>query len=375
MSRTAPGAPRLARVTYSDHLVILIGRIEAAAARVAAADPERRAAVAATSRRESARLSARLSASPLDEATAAAVDQRLAQGLPPIEGASPRPHDAGGATAGGAGGWARALKLEGMPTQQLAALEYANLLACFDAEPDLADRLFVEPIATLQTLHGLICNGLVDPAEIGRPRRTGRAVHDGAQGQVIYNAPAPEAVGDLLAWLERWLGRGSAALHSAVVAGVVHERILEWQPFEAANGRVARAAARLVLRARGLDPAGVAVSERALAADPLGYHREVGATIRRRGDLGPWLERWAEALCVGMEQAAADIDPGLRSVAPAAAVETVRALPPDRGLTIAEYATRRGCSLEAARADLQALEQAGLVRCEPRSKGLRWRRV
>ena len=362
------------RVAYTDHLVALLCQAEAAAARLAGADPDRRAATVAEARREAARLSAKLDASPLEDATAEAVHARDAAGLPPVEHLEALP-----APEACTGGWARTLKLEDMPTQDVAAVEYGNLLATFDAERDIAAWFFERPLEALAELHTQLTHGLVAPEDAGRPRRTEQAVHDGAQGMVVWNAPAAEAVPGLLEELAGWLsgagGRmGSAALPALIVAGVVHERILEWQPFEAANGRVARCASRVVLRARGVDPHGCAVVERVLARDVAGYHQEVAATMRRR-ELGPWLERYAEAAAAALEEAADAVDPRPLPEPPARARELLATLAPGESLTIADYARRVGVGFETARADLRALVGARGLRPEPGSKGLRYRRA
>lgn len=366
------------RIAYSDHLVSLIAQAEGAAARVAGAEPQQRARLATSARRESARLSVRLDASPLEDATADAVDARERAGQPvaPDPGPPPRPMAAPAvASPPSGGGWALALKLEGMPTQEMAAIEYANLLACYDLEVELADCFFERPLAALRTLHGRVCAGLVDPEAVGRWRRTAQAVHDGAQGRVIYNAADPRALPGLLAGLADWLGRGSARLPALVVGGVVHERLLQWQPFEAGNGRVARCASRVVLRARGVDPDGVAVVERGLAADALGYYGEVAATMRRRDDLAPWLERYAEAAVDALEDAAEALAPRPTPSLPARARWVVEDMAPGEPLTVAEYAERAGVSLEGARMDLRALTTAKVLRPQPRTQGLRYRRV
>lgn len=283
-------------VRYSHHLVGLVGRAEAAAARLADADPDRRRVVAAGARREAARLSVRLDGSPLDDATAERVDRgEVPAGVP--------------APATARTGWASALNLEGMATQDVAAVEYAGVLDAWDAEARLAGAWHDDPLAVLRELHGLLVGGLVDPDVAGRWRRTEQAVHDGAQGRIIHRAPLPEHLDGLMDGLAGWVIERSARVPAAVAAGTVHQRLLEWLPFEAANGRLARAAARLVRRARGLDPDAVAVPERGHAADALRYHAEVAATVRRRGDLGPWLERDVAALADALDHAVDAVSP------------------------------------------------------------------
>ena len=375
------------RFRDTEHLAALVADADAAAARIAAADPQRRAELAASARRTVARLSARLDGSPLEDATADRVDADERAGLPPTSVADRAPALDSTATvtsdgASGTPGWARVLRIDSMPTQDVAAVEYANLLAAVDAEPALAPRFLQEPGAVLVTLHGLVCRGLVDPAIIGRPRRSELAVHDGAQGRVLYNTPPPGAVGDLLAGLVAWLAgdlpagfaRPAAETPALLLAGVVHERLLQWQPFAAGNGRVARAAALLELRARGLDPDGVAVPEAAFIADRVAYYGEVAATIRRRDDLTAWLERCAEATVEALEAAADALGPRPEPDAPASAVRTVSALAPGDTITVADLAAAAEVSRADAQRHLRALVRAGLLARDPGTRGLRYRR-
>lgn len=355
------------RVPYTAYLVALVAEAATAAGRLIDLDPARRADLASRSRREAARLSARLDGSPLDDETAGAID----------EGTWVAPAEVSAVEQ--VGGWAQALRLDGMATSDVAGVEYANLLAAADLEPGLAETFFDRPLDALAALHGVICRGLVDPEAAGRFRSTAQAVHDGAQGRVIFNAPDPAAVPGLMAELEAWLRgdgvEGSAAYPAPVVSAVVHEVLLQWQPYEAANGRLARAAARLVLRARGMDPHALAVPERSWAADPGGYYAEVAATMRRRGDMGPWAERCVEALASALA-AAADAAHQVATSSPhARALAAAQALVPGQSVTVADYADLHGVSRETAWRDLRGLAANRIVVPEPKSLGRRFRKL
>ncbi len=384
---TVVGLRARARLAYTHHLVELVGRLEAAAMRLRRVDPATLAARAEATRRESARASVRLDGSPLADDTAAAVEAgehpRAAEG-DRVEPAGPG-EDGRAQPAGTGEGWARALRLEGLPTQDVAAIEHAGALAALEAEERLAARLFADPRGVLVEAHRLLTTGLVDPERAGDLRRTEQAVHDGAQGQLLYPLPDPEQVPALLEDLCGWLGRDSATVPSPVVAGLVHEALLEWQPFEAAGGRLARVAARLVLRARGLDPSGVLPLDRRASADAAAYHREVAATRRRRGDVVPWLEWWLEGVVDTATSLAEELDhggagpagaasssAGAPDAAAARAAATRVAARGAGGLTLTEYAAEAGCDREAARAALRAAEGAGLVRSLPGTRRLRF---
>ena len=135
-------------------------------------------------------------------------------------------------------------------------------------------------------------------------------------------ASGPAPVADELAARVELLGRTvrESAAPALVVAAVVHGELLTLRPFAAANGVVARAVARLLLTARGLDPTGSLVAESAWAAalnpylgaaagfatgSPDGVAR-LGARVRRRGGgrggrgarrsrTGCWRARWGRA--------------------------------------------------------------------------------
>ncbi len=178
------------RIAWTDHLVALVGRTEAAAARLAAAPPGARAALVADARRAAARLSVRMDASPLEDATADAVDARLAAGLPRRGGAGAGAR-CGGAGADPSGGWGRALRLEGMATQEVAAVEYADLLSALAHEDEAAALLEDRPLAALALLHRHVVHGLVAEDVAARPRRTDQAVHDGAEGACCTGPRTP----------------------------------------------------------------------------------------------------------------------------------------------------------------------------------------
>jgi len=312
--------------------------------------------------RASARLSVRLDASPLDDATASAVDR----------GEVPDPATPGAAHGGA--GWASALRLEGLPTQEIAALEYRGVRAAQADEAGLAAAFFGAPVATLVRVQRHVAAGLVDDDRLGDLRSTSRAVHDGAQGRVIFHAPPPERLPDLLAELDGWVRSARARYRPLVIAGTVHGRLLHWRPFEAGNGRVARLASRIALRATGGDPWGVAVPERVLVRDPLGYATEIAATIRRRTDLRPWNERAAEAVVDGLEHMARR-----RRVAPqdvdARAVRACATVPAGEPVTVPQMAAEAGLDRAAALVQCNMLSWAGLLRRDPGTHGLRYVRT
>jgi hypothetical protein len=108
------------------------------------------------------------------------------------------------------------------------------------------------PLQALARLHTLAATELQPGAELGRPR------------------PDPE-VSVRLAGLADVLALPTSA-PAVVVAAVVHGEVLAVAPFAWGSGLVARAAARLVLLSRGLDPRAASIPEAGiLELGPEGY--------------------------------------------------------------------------------------------------------
>lgn len=165
---------------------------------------------------------------------------------------------------------ARSLLLGAAATASLEGSEFdADTLAAGggDATARAAVRLSSEllgllptwkraPVQALARIHALAAAGSVDDADLGRPAN-------------------PDGVTRLteLAWM---LGQPTEA-PGLVVAALVNAEITAAGAFASHNGVVGRAAERLVLLAKGVDPASVLVPEAGHAAEPEGYRSALAA--------------------------------------------------------------------------------------------------
>ena len=112
------------------------------------------------------------------------------------------------------------------------------------------------PVQALARIHALAASGSADDADLGRPVN-------------------PDGVARLteLAWM---LGQSTEA-PGLVVAALVNAEITAAGAFSSHNGVIGRAAERLVLLAKGVDPASVLVPEAGHAAEPDGYRSALAA--------------------------------------------------------------------------------------------------
>jgi hypothetical protein len=138
------------------------------------------------------------------------------------------------------------------------------------------------PLQALARLHTLAAADLVDADRLGRPGG-GRA-----------------GVAERLAGLAETVTAPTAA-PALVPAAVVHGELLSTEPFGSADGVVARAASRLVLLGRGLDPTGTTVPEQG--------HLELGPDVYAAALAGyragtpegvaSWVSHCANAVALG----------------------------------------------------------------------------
>jgi Fic family protein len=137
------------------------------------------------------------------------------------------------------------------------------------------------PLQAFARLHTLAGKGVVDDSALGRPR-------DAASSARLTD-------------LARLLVAPTEA-PALVVAAVVHAEVATVAPFESHNGIVARAAERLLLVARGVDPKSLVVPE----AGHLRLRREYESNLRGYRDGGAagvhaWLLYAAEGYAAGAE--------------------------------------------------------------------------
>jgi hypothetical protein len=155
-----------------------------------------------------------------------------------------------------------------------------------EALPGLADTYGRAPGQALARLHLLAARGTVPDDQLGRPdlATSARARFGGLLGLIADPDPGP------------------GLLHAAVV----HAELLALAPFPGPNGVVARAAARLTLLSRGVDPrALIAVDAGHLDRAPE-YQGAANAYAAGTEDgVRSWLRHYTEAVRLGAAQTAA----------------------------------------------------------------------
>ncbi|MGH3412852.1 MAG: oxidoreductase [Marmoricola sp.] len=137
------------------------------------------------------------------------------------------------------------------------------------------------PLQAFARLHALAAKGQVADDDLGRPVSADASARMGTLARTITTTSVP----------------------ALLLAALVHGELAAAAPFASHNGIVARAAERLVLVARGVDPASLVVPE----AAHLGLRAEYESNLRgyrsgSRSGLHSWLQYAAEAYARAAEE-------------------------------------------------------------------------
>jgi hypothetical protein len=148
----------------------------------------------------------------------------------------------------------------------------------------------------LARLHTAAMRDLLPSTDLGRLRG------DEPPRDLTGLGPAP--TGAELAGRMTLLARtlSTTRVPAVVAAAVLHGEVLALRPFAAGNGIVARAAARLVLVTRGLDPTGAVVAEESWATSPNPYlGAAAGFATGSPDGVAGWIASCARAVVDGAE--------------------------------------------------------------------------
>jgi Fic family protein len=155
------------------------------------------------------------------------------------------------------------------------------------------------PRQALARLHALAAAD--SGGSLGRPRET-LSVRDPLS---LGGLPSPGEVVARLDGLSSLLTARSAA-PAIVVAAVVHGELLALRPFGWGDGLVARAAVRLTLISRGLDPKSLAAPEVGHAELGSAYPEAIAAYVSGgAAGVAHWVRHCAEAISLGAREALA----------------------------------------------------------------------
>ncbi|MFC5745062.1 oxidoreductase [Actinomadura rugatobispora] len=157
----------------------------------------------------------------------------------------------------------------------------------------LSDTWRQAPRQVLARLHVLAAADVVESSELGRPRSEDQPARD-ILG--LEAPPAPAEVAGRLDMLSGLLTNPTKA-PALVVAAVVHGELLSLRPFGWGDGIIARAAERLTLVSRGLDPKSLTAPEIGHAELSEGYAKALHGYITGTPEgVAGWIRHCADSV-------------------------------------------------------------------------------
>ena len=182
-------------------------------------------------------------------------------------------------------------------------INYRNVIAWIDRQTN-AKTTKVFSLDTLNTLHRLTIQGLIDDADSGQFRKKQVIVQSATSGGVVFRPPVavevPYLIEDFFAW-----GDGEAAkqLHPIIRAAITHYQVVYIHPFVEGNGRTARAMATLLLYTLDYDFKRFFSLEQYFDADVEAYYQALLSVQQTaKHDMTYWLEYFCYGLALEIDK-------------------------------------------------------------------------
>ncbi len=191
-------------------------------------------------------------------------------------------------------------KIVGRERDIQEVLNYRNVIKFIEAydKTDITEE-------TIKHIHALTTYRLLPEDVVGEYRKTQVVVKNAQTGEVTFRPPPAIEVPFLMEAFLEWLNTDAGETHAVLKAGIVHYEIVRIHPFLDGNGRLARAAATLVLFLHNYDIKKFFSLEEYYDREPIHYYEALQSVNRTDGnmpgghqDLTKWLEYFSEGLAI-----------------------------------------------------------------------------
>lgn len=185
-------------------------------------------------------------------------------------------------------------KIVGRDRDIQEVLNYRNVLKYIEAydKADITEE-------AVKHIHELTTHRLLTDELVGEYRKTQVVVKNSATGEITFRPPPAIEVPFLMQAFLQWLNKTTSDdVHTTIKAGMTHYEIVRVHPFLDGNGRVARAAATLVLFKDGYDIKRFFALEEHYDREPMAYYEALQSVGKADGNLNTWLEYFIEGLAI-----------------------------------------------------------------------------
>lgn len=188
-------------------------------------------------------------------------------------------------------------KITGRDRDIQEVLNYRNVLKFIEGydKSDVTEE-------SLRHIHELTVFRILPEETVGNYRKQQVVVKNSATGEITFRPPPAVEVPFLIASFLEWLNNPATDIHSIIKAGITHYEIVRIHPFLDGNGRVARAAATLVLFKNGYDIKRFFSLEEYYDREPIHYYEALQSVGKLEGNLTGWLEYFTEGLAIELNR-------------------------------------------------------------------------
>ena len=192
---------------------------------------------------------------------------------------------------------------------EIEVQNYKNVLDYIDKRRHGSSEITLEDILEI---HRIITDRLLDKTRNGKIRKN--PVHiENQDHEILYTAIDAEKVEGALNELLSWVNESQFSIHPAIIAAIIHFRIVAIHPFSDGNGRTARALTSLFLALNQYDCNGALVLDSYYASDRKAYYAILqllcgkNYAFSSKSDLTPWLEYFTDGFLTSLHVLDAEI--------------------------------------------------------------------
>ena len=189
-------------------------------------------------------------------------------------------------------------KIVGRDRDIQEVLNYRNVLKfieCYEKQ-DVSEE-------TLKHVHELTVHRILPDEAIGVYRKTQVVVKNSKTGEITFRPPpaieVPYQISDFLEWLNK---TSKDDMHPVLKAGITHYELVRIHPFIDGNGRMARAAATLVLFFDDYDIRKFFSLEEYYDREPINYYEALQSVVKEHGNLTNWLGYFTQGLAIELNR-------------------------------------------------------------------------
>lgn len=237
----------------------------------------------------------------------------------------------------------------------------------------------------IKHIHELTVHRLLPEETIGDYRKAQVVVKNSQTGEITFRPPPAIEVPFLMNSFLEWMNNTVNDSHPILRAGMTHYEIVRIHPFLDGNGRVARAAATLVLFKNGYDIKRFFSLEEYYDREPIHYYEALQSVGKLDGNLTSWLEYFTEGLAIELTRIKEKVKSLSTDLKLKKSLGGQQLALTERQIKIVEYIQENGflqnkayfelfpmISEDTVLRELKDLLQKGIVKKEGTTKGARY---